>query len=264
MEWISRGILSLALLGLAALETRADSVSFDFHAGVGPGFSIINEGGFWSAGVQAGELRISKGPDAGTPGASFEEAQFTRGGVRSVFQVAGDFEVTVDFMLYDFPLPPAAHGLTESILGMGNAQDPTNFFWILRFNNFLESFYQFPQAALGARPSTQMRGRYRITRVGGTLTGWIAAAGSSTFVAIGSHTGFSGPAFVDLLGRQGTPFFHPPGPRGPIDIGFDNLHIEADAVDGAVPEPAILLPFAACLLGIALARRRRVRLGPKA
>jgi len=259
MEWFSRGILSLAVIALAALDGRAESVSFDFDTEIGPNFTTTNEGEFWTIGVVSGELRMSKGPDAGTPNAAFQEPQFTRGSVRSVFEVHGDFEVTVDFTLYDFTLPPTGPGLTESILGAVNAADPTNFFWVLRFDNYLEAFYQFPQSAIGARSSAQMSGRYRVTRTGTTFTGWVAPPGSSAFVAIGTHSAFSGPAHVDLLGRQGTPFFHSPGPRGPIDIAFDNLEVEADTVVGAVPEPTILLLCAISVSAILVLRRRTRR-----
>jgi len=88
---------------------------FDLVDGASEDFSVINEGGFWSVGDVGPGLRVLKPADAGLFDSSFREPGYTRGGVQSRFTVEGDFAVTVDFWLFDFPQPTTS-SLTESIL----------------------------------------------------------------------------------------------------------------------------------------------------
>jgi hypothetical protein len=112
-----------------------------------------------------------------------------------------------------------------------------------------------PYADLPQYPSSLANGVYEITRVGSTITGYIGAD-SSHLISLGSVSGFTDAMHVQLFATQGTQDV--PGSRSttPIDIGFSNLTIQADQIEGVVPEPASMTMWATILAGAKREARR--------
>ena len=237
------GLLTI-LFGLLGAHPAWAS-TFDFSAGLGSDFSVVNEGGLWTVSTAGGDLQLFKGPDDGSVSPSSPIA----GGVLSNFLVAGDFTITVDFLLTDFPETTGATQLNESILQLVSSSSGS--FSVLRFRvgaaDLLEAFVT---SAIGARGSMLTTGRYRITRSGASLAASIAAGTSGVFDPIGSASLTSAPLAIRLLGLQGANS----GPRSTtaLDISFDNLEV----LGTIVPEPSIPLLLGCALLGIATRRSR--------
>lgn len=262
------GTLLAASLSLGSAPAFAVQLSYDFSTTPGDAFTEINEGGFWQITTTGGELRVSKAPDAGLLGPSFQEPSFTRGGLRSNFLLDGDFSVTVDFTLYDFPLARSDRGLNESILRIAKPNEAD--FLVLRFSEtfgqYVEAFSLPPGLPIGMTGSSATRGSYRIERVGSAVTGSYRADGQAAYQMLGSLVNFGGDSvFIDLTGRQGTsqplgatsPIY---GPRSSLDVSFDNLYVTADRVT-LIPLPAPLWLIGAGFLayvGLGLKRRDRV------
>lgn len=221
---------------LLAEVTAEAALVFDFDSGLGPNFSVWNDGGLWTVDTTGTNLRISKPADDGT----FRPTGFVAGGVSSNFILAGDFTVTVDFTLHDFPSAGIATGLNESLLIARSSSD--SFFEVFRYRSELGDniavFAAPPGAGLGLTHSTITSGRYRIQRTGSTLTGSFADAGSSSFTSLASVDGFTDPMQVELVGVQGRSVVDGSRSTTAMDISYDNLVVEADNITGVVPEPA--------------------------
>ncbi len=262
MRLFTRFALLLSVC-VAVPRARGELIVFDFDNGPGSSFTTVNSGGLFTLDLDGPTFRVSKASDSGT----FDPTGFVSGGIRSVFSVVGDFTATVDFTLHNVPINPAGTvALNESLLTVLSMPDPTHVgdFSVLRFTvnggSFVEVFGT-PGGPAGAVPSSQIEGRYRIERMGTTLTGLIAPAGSDVFTTVGSFSGFTSPAFqVQLSGTQGTDVVGGNRSTTALDVSFDNLIIEAQGITGMVPEPASLVSAALGLVGLAgYAGWRRVR-----
>src|SRR5215213_6341259 len=225
----SRCAVGLALLLATELRVLAATFSFDFDTGPGTSFATFNSGNLFALGLSGPDFRISKPADDG----SFLPSGFVSGGIVSKFSVTGNFRVTVDFTLPSFPLAaPGSTPLNESILGVSGSNG--ELFLVLRFRNAsgdkIEA-YGGAGGPTGAQDSSLTSGRYQIERVGDTVTGRFAPAGSDTFMTLGSFSGYSAPQFkIQLSGTQGTEG----GSRSTtaLDVAFDNLIVEADGLAG--------------------------------
>ena len=78
-------------------------------------------------------------------------------------------------------------------------------------------------------------GRYQLTRTGDTIAGSYALTGENDFQPLGTLDMFLGPIFVELKVTQGRNRFDVPRSTTAMDIGFDNLVIEADTITAVPP-----------------------------
>ena len=95
--------------------------------------------------------------------------------------------------------------------------------------NLMEVF-AVPGGVLGIQGSTLTSGRYRITRIGSTLTALFSEPGSESFTTLASMDGLSGPFRIQPFAAQGTNGGGSPRSTTALDISFDNLVIEADQI----------------------------------
>ncbi len=205
---------------------------FTFDSGPGSDFSVVNAGGLYAIDQDGPDLRISKPVDDGT----ILPTGYTPGGIISNFAIEGDFTITVDFALHDFPQPPEPQHMNESILGV--VAPGCRSFWVLRVWEGSGDFVQVystvhsgrPEIGEGVQlPSSDPAGYYRITRSGSRVSGYFAAAGEA-FTELFSVDDFPEPVRVHLLARQGPNAFLGTRPTTAIDISFDNLVVEAERI----------------------------------
>lgn len=170
--------------------------------------------------------------------------------IKSKFTLDGDFSVSTDFDFEIFQNPDRGYDNVWFWVEMG-----PNTGW--RVTRFTPDLVQTAGGANGngnlnnVSGDSTMVGRFKITRIGNTMSGFIDRG--SGFVCLGSSTdpGFAGPANVHFgvgKGSQEARTFDA------MDIRFDNLNIMADTI--TIPEPLTL-----SLLGIgtlALLRRQRI------
>ncbi len=229
-------------------QVNAESLTFDFDSGPGPNFSVFDiTNGLFSVDTDGPTLRVSKPADDGT----LRPNQFISAGIISGFSVEGNFTMTVDFTLHDFPAT-GQDQLNESLFGAVPLSGGN--FALLRFRagdlNMIETFMSPPGTVIAGTESSLASGRYRIERSGSTVTGSYASSGSSAFTPIGSYGGLSEPMRVKLWAGQGMN----PAPAGrsttALDISFDNLSIQADHITGVIPEPSTLILLATAALGL--------------
>ena len=258
---VRKWLVVLAVVAVLTLPGmgRAEHIAFDFDSGPGPNFAVSNDGGLWTVDTDGPDLRISKPADDGT----FRPNGFVAGGITSNFTMAGDFTVTVDFALHDFPGASGIYGLNESLLIARSSSN--EFFEVLRFRagdgNKIEVFAAPPGTALGVMDSTITNGRYRIQRSGSTVTGSFAPTGSSSFTSLATVAGFPDPMLVQLVGVQGRNVPTAGRSTTALDISFDNLVVEADHIEGYVPTPSTFVGLISMglmgALGYVWRRRRR-------
>jgi hypothetical protein len=224
-------IVACLMIAIGFEQAEGETFTFDFNTGPGPNFSINNTGNLFNVDTDGPSLRIFKPADDGT----LYTDSFISAGIKSNFTCNGNFTVTVDFTLDNFPAIPFTHQLNESILGIYN-EDNSQFFLVLRFRlshqNLIEVFTK--GHPLGVTTSTLITGRYRISRSGSIFTGQYAPSGSSTFTTIASDIGFSGPVKLRIFGAQGRNVVGANRSTTALDISFDNLVIEADQCLGVL------------------------------
>jgi len=177
------GATCLLPLGQSA---QAERFTFDFENGPGPLFDVDNTGDLWTIDMDGPTLRISKPEDP----LEVQPHGFIVGGIRSRFSIEGDFTITVDYQLFYFPPDPTdGSSLNESLLEVED--EVPQVFEVLRLahgsgGQGIEAFG--PDAPVGGYdcpPEVLWSGRYRITRVGDTMTGAYALPGSDDFVVFG-------------------------------------------------------------------------------
>ena len=185
-------------------------------------FTIVDEAGLWSVGEFGPGLRVVKPADPGGAG-------FVHGGVRSIFQLNGGFEVTVTFDLLEFPAP-SGDGVNEAVLAVSRS-DERVFRVVRRSDAAGERVLAFQGETLVAEaPSALLRGRLRIRRV--STSSFIAEIappdGAFTTLVRVDHV-YSGAARVQLLGRQGS---DTGAPRTALDLCFPELVLGATSITG--------------------------------
>jgi hypothetical protein len=230
-----------ALVAVFSIPACGATFTDDFNAGIRPEFwSVIRNdatGAPWT--VQApdasGALQISKTTD------SDAVCWGPFGGVSSRFSMVGDFSVSVDFNLMDFPLTNGG-GLNEAFLSVNFPLSDSSF-WalhqadqsqgVLGWVSYPTSYHGF-----GYVPDSTSHGTFELTRSGDTLSAWIDRG--SGFVLIGSETSvfLTGPANIGLTVKQWPIDVGPTGrPSTSLDVRFDNLSVVAESI---VPEPSTI------------------------
>lgn len=250
--------LNIALAGLVLViagvdQAKAEVLTFDFDSGLGPNFTVFDRSNsLYTVDTDGPTLRVSKVGDDG----SYHPNQFISAGIKSAFEVGGDFSITVDFALHDFPATGEKQ-LNESLIAVMSSSGGV--FSVLRFRletqNLIEVFAIPPSDPFGVTSSSLATGRYRIARTGSTVTGSYASSGSSAFTSIASVGGFSDPMSIQLSSHQGLNEIIAGRSTTSLDISFDNLIVEADTITGIVPEPTTSA-LALTALCLAISRRR--------
>lgn len=236
----AQGLAATAALlcALAATSAQADEITFDFENGPLDVWDVVNTADLWTIDLDGPTLAITKPEDDLT----VEPNGTILGGIRSQFTLEGDFTVTVDYTLTDFPTDPDRRStLNQALLEL---RDPgTAFHAIKRFNRGSVGERingQDPIGTIGEIPSPASilnQGRYRIARTGGTFAYSYAVLGSESFTLLGERVGTTLPMSVALLGFQGRSSSTSPNIRAntSFDIVYDNLIIVADNIVGMSP-----------------------------
>ncbi|MBT4864920.1 MAG: protein kinase, partial [Planctomycetaceae bacterium] len=219
---------------LPVFESNAKPFQFDFDTGSGPNFTAFDDAELFEIDTDGPDLRIAKSADEGTVSAD----GWVNAGVQSNFSIEGDFLITMEFTLANFPPAGADDQMNESLLAVVAEDGGT--FEIVRYrhgkSNQIESFSIAPVKHVSgvAQNSGVSSGQFRIARTGTTVTAFYAAAGSSSFTPIGNATGLSGPVCVRAFAAQG----QQDGLRSTtaLDVSFDNLIIQAEKING-LPAP---------------------------
>ena len=223
-------IPTVLLLAVCGSSPATTTISFDFDSGVDPAsFSVLNVGDLFTVDTDGPDLRISKPEDDGT----VLPLGFLLGGIQSTFTIDGDFSVTVDFTLHDFP-PTAGPccPVNEALLRV-ESEDGSMGFMIYRIRivdnvNELATWVD-GVGVIAGQQSTLTNGRFRITRSGTTLSAWFSE-GNGAFMALGSVSGWDGPFRVQPYVAQGKSVSGISRSTTSLDISFDNLVIEADQI----------------------------------
>jgi hypothetical protein len=224
-------VIGIAFLFAAKQQALAEIITFDFDRGPGPSLTTFNSGNLFTLDLDGPDLNVSKPADDG----SFDPTGFVSGGIVSNFSMTGDFLVTVDFSLLDFPVgAPGTNPLNESVLAV-NGDNPGEAFLVLRFrrtnSDEIEAFGS-SGGPIGVQDTSLTSGRYQIERVGDTLTGRFAPTGSDSFTTLGSFSGYTSSQFkIQLSATQG---YEAGTMRSntALDISFDNLVVEAGGFVG--------------------------------
>jgi len=244
-------LVTMGATGGLAVDIR----DYDFESGIPSDFSVFKAPGaesMWTVETDSGELKVAKDTDNGTI-----HPLYLYAGIASDFMLEGDFTVTTDFRLPIYPFPG---GIKLNDSWLDTVEDPASgsgMLGILRFrtgsdhpnNDFVEAWNGGP---LNATTSSIIDGEYRLTRTGSTMTAEISNGGG--FDTVWTGAGYTGPAFVRLYGTQGKNPGSGTRSTTELDIRFDNLHIEADAI---VPEPSTFAMAALGILGLFLVGKRR-------
>ena len=218
--------LLLAICG----SSSGTTITFDFDSGIDlASFSVFNVGELFTISTEGQDLRISKPEDDGT----VLPLGFLLGGIESTFTIDGDFSLTVDFTLHDFP-PTGGPccPLNEALLRV-ESEDGSMGFMIYRLRivdgNLLPVWLD-GVGVIGEQSTTLTSGRFRITRSGTTLAGWFSET-NGEFIQLGSASGWGGSSRVRLYVAQGKSVSGISRSTTPLDISFDNLVIEADQIN---------------------------------
>ncbi len=255
-----RSVLILSVMLFATSSSLADSAFFDFNSGIGSDFSVFNgssvygiamdqPGGLFNIATNGSNIRISKPFDDGT----ISPVNSIGGGIRSNFTVIGDFSVTVNFTLTDFPIPNLSEGLNESVFSVVTT-DYQSDVSVLRIyhpqsGSWIENWSNPAWYSSGNNSSALMSGQYRLQRSGSVITASFADPGSSTFTQLGSYDGLSAPMRVQLWALQNHNVLGYPRSTTSIDISFDNLSVFAEHIQ-EIPEPSTFILLSISLVGI--------------
>jgi hypothetical protein len=252
-------ILCIVALSVCAISVPVKAVTLneDFSGGIQPDrWNIFHNdaaGAPWtiSAPDPNGGLQLSKAADSDPVTAEVE----CNAGIRSLFQLIGDFAVTVSFDLVNFSVPNST-GWNEALLRLEVSDSPATTFEVLRFsssdeaqNQWVEGWSYDPTGGpnqIGPTPDSTLQGTFSITRLGGTLSAWIDRGAGP--VLLGSETSalFEAPMSVQLYISQ-VPSLTDVRPSTALDVRFDNLSITAEAI---VPEPSTMILLSMGAIGL--------------
>jgi len=251
-------LVTIFLLFSSTAQSFATTITYDFNSGLGSNFSTFNEGNLFTVDTSSQNLRIFKPADDGTINSSTS----IFAGITSNFAIDGDFKLTVDFTLDDFPFPPldlSELRFNQSFMRIFSGQNQSFLVRRFRIRDFDRIGVFGSSGSLGTTNSNLMLGRYQISRSGGTVTGSFAQAGSSSFTTIASVSNFLGSVNVQLEAFQGRSVTATSRSTTSLDISFDNLVVEADQIINPVPEPATIALLGIGLVGLASTEVRRRR-----
>lgn len=260
VTWIV-GMFIIATGGTLAV---ADTLLDDFDDGISPSIwtDIANATNHWIQTPDPAGLWTVEAPDTEGRLSILKPAdddqstgnQAIAAGISSLFILDGDFIVSVDFDLLEFPA--AGLGYNQAVLGIA-AQATGEHFLSLRYvindMQYVEGF-STATGPVGQISDSTMSGRLEIRRDGQSMSAWIDRGSGAELLRSISDPAFLGPVTVILEAAQVARRVTGYRSFSALDVRYDNFVVTADVI---IPEPATL-----CLLAVgslALMQRRRAR-----
>jgi hypothetical protein len=195
-----------------------------------------------------GDLRLTKPaiwyPGPGNP--------YVQGGmIDAKFQVAGNFDIQVDYIINATPL---ANGVQ---IQLDLLTSP--YFALVRSNEGGQNYHVWkdpPPGLHGGTSTSDNQGTLRVVRSGSTATFYEKASGAQNWTQLYSDSGFGSQNIAFSLHGQDNYFVNPTAVA--FDVSFDNLQVTAESLPNLVPLPSPLLLMGTGLLAL-WGRRRRSR-----
>jgi len=158
------------------------------------------------------------------------------GELRSLTSVSGDFDYEVNYRLLSWP--PTANGVRMGIRFIDGALERVS--WE---NGVQEVYLTDLKGSIFSKPTDDLSGTLRLTRTGGTVTGYYLDG--NTWVALGSFSSSTADTTFGLAAWSHPGIFNPNG---------QNVTVEFSSV----PLPPTVLLLGSGLVGLlALGRRKR-------
>ena len=225
------GVLAVGFVFCIASLCQAESFLFDFDSGIDDNFTVVSDGP-WTLDMDGPTLRISKPSD--------DESLDTNpsaGGVHSNFLLEGDFTITVDFNLINFPQTGHSSKYNLAAISVYGEDVQFQFYRIHASpnNKVTAWFYSSSEnERVGHFDSQAYNGEFQIIRSGSIVTARLSGQ------TIGSYPSFTTePVQLDLLAIQS----HGPNSEyrasTEMDVSFDNLYVEADSITPQILESDI-------------------------
>ena len=165
------------------------------------------------------------------------------GGVKSTYQLIGDFDIQVDFELLTWP---ASNGIRVGIRSIGGAVER-----IGAGGGFGELYLTDFSSQITSVPTSDLSGALRFVRSGNTLTGYYY---SSSWQMLGSRTdaSYGSDTYLELAAWSDQNFF---GAKDAL-VAFDNFQVQYTGIT-PTPIPPTALLFGAGLLSLGLSSLRK-------
>jgi hypothetical protein len=235
---------------LASFTSSANATPWtdDFNSGIDSGLWNIFQAGASDApwNIQApdteGAVRVFKSADSDSS-TGLNELDC---GIQSKFTINGNFTISVDFELLDFPFAESA-GWNEFFIRAVSVNSG-DYFETLRGAgadnwSFAEGFSNLEPQLIGTVADSTMTGTLGITRNGSTMTAWIDRGSGPDILGSLTSDSFLGPMTVEIYAAQ-VPDSLDGRPHTALDVRFDNFTF--------IPEPTTLL-----LLGLGMVMLRK-------
>ena len=198
----------------------------------------------WTISANTGVLEISKPADNDTQ----TKYHNLGAGITSKFSLDGDFALSVDFTLVNFPLANT-NGWNEAILQIANA---TQTFECLRFTSHYAQFAEKRWGSYLTYSCSFITGKLGITRQNNTVSAWISNGTNTIQLGSSQSDEFLGATTVNLFLFEESDHASTGRLSTALDVQFDNFTATADSI--VVPEPTTL--FMLGLGGLILRKRK--------
>lgn len=191
-----------------------------------------------------GALVISKPADSDTQTKYLQLGA----GITSKFRLDGNFSISVDFILVNFPLSNT-NGWNHAILQIANA---TQTFECTRFASHNAQYAEKRWGSFITYPCSFTTGKLGITRQNNTVSAWISNGTNTIQLGSSQSDEFLGPTTINLFLFEESDHASTGRPSTALDVRFDNFSATADTI--ILPEPTTILLFG--ISGLLLSRRK--------